>query len=477
MAALGVVSGVFAHCRSPLLFSALINAQMASLGFILSEYQIRSVKIDWNDSMRPYAAVLQDWPAERERSFLLKLRLVGNDYVRDGTAIYLYVPKDNAVNGLVPGNFICFYGKISKPDNEGAGFDYESYLMRHGVSGTLWVDSFHWKKMAIISNLGRVRYSIARMRRTIPERYTSWGLHDKALAVVLAVTAADRSLLGDEIKNSFSVAGTSHLLAVSGLHVGIMYAFLSFLIPVTGVPHLRFLKDIFVVSVLWVYSFFLGMPLSIVRSVIMFSVYPFARLSERDNSPINALSLAALLILLFDPSGIYDIGFQMSFLSVLSILIIQPGLSALINPRNIVLKYMWDIVSVSVAAQIGTAPLVVYLFGNFPVYFIIANLMAIPIMYIVVSGTIVLWLVSWIPMLRRIVVIILTALVDLLDKMLDTVSDMPGAGFHIAVNDPFAVCAIYAVVIMFCLFFKKGNIRYLLVAISVSVALCLIQTV
>ena len=429
------------------------------------------VMVMWQDTARNYGAVVYDWPDEKDRSYLIKLELADQDNSINGRKVYLYLPKDSTVTAVGPGDFIVFHGKIERPHGiiGDDGFDYGRYLHEKGISGTAWADAGHW--LLIRSNVSaKLPVRAVRLKHELVGLYDEWGLTGNARAVVSAVTLADKSLVETEVRDVFSVSGTSHLLAVSGLHVGIMYACLSFLIHVTGIGWKRWLKESLIIALLWSYAILIGSPLSIVRSLVMFTVIAVCKCLNRESSSVNSLALAALSILVVQPYGIYDVGFQLSFLAVLSILVYQPRLSAFLHVRNAAAVYIRDIITVSLAAQIGTAPLIAYRFCSLPTYFLLTNLLARPLMFVIVTLSMILWLTAWIPVVRCLVVRLLTALVGLLDSILGRIVSLPGASIGIELGNSIDVWGIYLSLFLLSAYLLRGNNRYLMLMLALYAA-------
>ena len=460
-------------CGPHRLYGPLIFSFFLSTGFVLSAYERGNVEVEWPERRLTYKAVVYDQPGDRAKSRLIPLRLMGTDNA-EGLKVWLYVPKTSASDVVEPGDVVLFNGLVKSPDNEGLDFDYASYLYRKGVSGTLWVDSLHWR--AIGSKAGNaLRYKRLALRRILQELYVEWGLQGETLAVVSAVSLGNRELLDDDVRQTYSASGASHVLAVSGLHVGIMYAFLSFLFPAfMNVSWRKWLKEGTVILILWCYAYMIGMPVSITRSLIMFSLMALCRCSDRESSSVNSLALAAIIIVLGSPSSIYDVGFQLSFLAVLFILLLQPMLSRLWQPSGTVLCYLRDIITVSIAAQIGTAPAVMYHFSSFSSYFLITNLLVIPMMFATVCVTMMLLSVAWIPMARSLLISLLSFLVGTMDSCLEQIVSLPHSRVETEVGTPLSVMAVYTVIFLLYLYFSRCKPHLLVAALGVAVFACML---
>lgn len=237
------------------------------------------------------------------------------------------------------------------------------------------------------SVVSRMRTTTREFRDDLVSHLHSYGLTDESLAIVSAMTLGEKSLLTRDVRKDFSSSGASHVLALSGLHLSILYFLLSFLLPFR---RYRWFSSAVSLSLIWSYAVLVGLSVSIVRSAVMLSVFVFARLLNRPSLSLNSLALAAIVIVLPSPSAIYEISFQLSFLAVLAIITIYPVLYRIIPSEFLmshrILRVFWSFLIISFVAQLGTAPLSSHYFGTFPTYFLLTNLIVIPASYIIVWG-------------------------------------------------------------------------------------------
>lgn len=213
------------------------------------------------------------------------------------------------------------------------------------------------------------------IKEQLRQRMLDLHIEEQDLAVVSAMALGDKSLLDAETKKNYSVSGASHILAVSGVHISIIFQF--FILLMGGKRHSR-VSLVLSLSAIWIYVVFIGLPSSAVRSATMLSLYCFALLSRRSNIPIHSLTFAYVIMLVFNPLCLYDIGFQMSFLAVASILLFCPLLTNLASPRWAFLRWTWQLTCMSLAAQIGTLPIIAYYFDRVSCYSLLTNFIAIP---------------------------------------------------------------------------------------------------
>ena len=453
-----IFSGRYSRLSGLCLSLSFVCAGAASYGI-----QMNRVKVEWPPHYAIYHGVLNSYPLERERSYRLEVTL--SDSLYKGSNIYLYLPKDSAAMALEPGCRIMFDGRINKPSSEGAGFDYASYLLSHGISGTLRVQAKDWQSLPP-DGTESLRIRAVRFRRSVIGRYREWGLNGNALAVASAVSLGEKRALSDSLREVYSTSGVSHVLAVSGLHVGIMCWFLYLIFPAFLFRRVEWLRQLIVMGVLWVYAFAIGFPVSITRTLIMFSIVALCRGIERESSALNSLGIAAVIMLVISPSALFDMSFQLSFSAVLFIVIITPIMLGIYEPRNPVGRYIWRVSVLSFAAQIGTVPIVMYHFSGFSTYVMIANLFVVPVMFVIVSLSMSLWAIGWFPALRAVAVPVLTWLIDAMTAFLARVSALPYAHMELSLRHGWTIFVIYAVVILICLWYLEKRTQRLVQALA-----------
>ena len=285
--------------------------------------------------------------------------------------------------------------------------------------------------------LERAKLNIADKRLSLEKQMKDLRIADQDLAVVSAMVLGDKSALSQETKDSYSRSGASHILAVSGLHIGIIFQL--FVILLGGKQHRKINIGLSTTAV-WMYVVFIGMPASAVRSAIMISCYGFVELSYRRGSPINTLAFAYVLMLLINPLNLFDISFQMSFLAVFSILLVFPSLYKTWQPAHRISRWIWGILCVALAAQIGTLPLIAYYFGRISCYSLLTNFIAIPaataILYLCAMMLAVL-LIATLPILHTFAMPILTIIAKILvsitqatNTAFELIACMPGASIE-----------------------------------------------
>ena len=393
-------------------FGAVLTVLCFAGGWTGITWQLRQTQYTFPDDDVIYRALITDTPQPRERTSLCRV-LVKEYYDSIGShpverKAILYLKQDSAAACLKSGDELLVSTRISPPANQKNfdEFDYARYLMRRGISGTGYVAAGKWITLRSVQTNGaihlRLRCLADSYREKVIALYRQLGFTGDELAVLSALTIGDKTELSESVRESYSIAGASHILALSGLHIGLLYAFLFFILrPVarkgrTG----RCVRSVSLLVLLWAFAFFTGLSPSVVRSVTMFSILALADVFGRQPFSLNTLAMTAWLMLLCNPAGLFDVGFQLSFLAVASILLIQRPVYCLFTVRNRVGKSVWGLMSVSIAAQIGTAPLVMFYFSRFSVHFLLTNLLVIPLITIILYAAIFMLLLTPFPWLQ-----------------------------------------------------------------------------
>ena len=259
-----------------------------------------------------------------------------------------------------------------------------------------------------LSEQDRFQITAQERKAETEQKMRGLGIENEDFGVIAAMALGDKTALDKDTKEVYSVAGASHVLAVSGLHISIIF---QLLIMLLGGNRRRIFVIFSALLAIWMYVLFIGMPASAVRSATMLSVYGFVTMTRRNKNSLRSLSIAFTIMLLCNPLYLFDLSFQMSFAAVGSIIVFLPLLSSLYHPTHRLSQWIWGMLCVSAAAQIGTLPLITYYFGRISCYSLLTTFIAIPaamgILYLccmlmspflLLSLTVSLfsWLITWV---------------------------------------------------------------------------------
>ena len=431
-----------------LLGCALVNVERHGLSPVIS------------GSVESYEAVVMTPPVQRGKTvrceiLVSKGRLAGHR-VR---ASFLCTPRDGRAAALRVGDGVVAASKFEVPvsgKSVSSHFDYARWLHVQGVSCTtfLYYDAWKWDviDLSSISAFNKIRLRAMRFRERIVGKWLRGTLPDQGSAVVAAMTLGDKSQLSAATKQAYSVSGASHILALSGLHLGIICAFLS-LVFVRG--RRRWAGQLVVKMSLWTYVVIVGMMPSIVRSATMFTFYAAASMLRRPQLSLNAWAFAAFVILMVSPLSLWDVGFQLSFMAVAGIMVLYRPIYGVVNAewllRHRLLKWVWGLTVVSFSAQLAVAPLLAFYFGRFSCYFLLANLVAVPLAAFVLYASLIAVLFTPLPWLQSWIFKGINVVAGLMNDALSWFSRLPGASIEdIRINE-FQVAMLY--IMLACMYF------------------------
>lgn len=288
-----------------------------------------------------------------------------------------------------------------------------------------------------LSSFERTILKAQDFRQQAEQQLHTLHIGEQDFAVIAAMAMGDKSALNQETKEAYSISGTSHILAVSGLHIGIIFQLIILLL---GGKRRSKLTIILSTTIVWAYVIFIGFPASAVRAATMLSIYSMVLLSLRPDPTLNTLALAYIIMVLVNPFNIFDIGFQMSFLAVGSILLFYPLFFCLLSSHSNIIRAIWGLFCVSLAAQIGTLPLIVFYFGRISCYSLITSFIAIPaatlilylcvLLFILSPLTYISFLASPTEGLMQLVMNVLTSITQFINTAFHLTSMLPGASIE-----------------------------------------------
>lgn len=264
-------------------------------------------------------------------------------------------------------------------------FNYREFLEHQHVYGKI---TFNRNEIVTIpsAEVSWTQYSVELKQKIRRNLYQS-GFESKHIAFIESLVLGKKDLLSKDTYQDFSKAGVLHVLAVSGLHVGLILLILLFLFkPISKSKTGKIFSSICIVMILWGYAFLVGFTPSIIRAVTMFSFLSFARISKRDSSSLSLLFLSAVVLLIYNPCFIYQIGFQLSYAAVFSIVTLYPILHEKIYFKYVVSKKAWSIFCVTLTAQLGVFPLSLYYFHQVPGLFLLTNLLLLPFLLLILGA-------------------------------------------------------------------------------------------
>ncbi|MCK5776729.1 MAG: ComEC/Rec2 family competence protein, partial [Bacteroidales bacterium] len=265
-------------------------------------------------------------------------------------------------------------------------FDYAAYLKQQNIYHQMYLRPTDWIKTVHNSANEIMRLSY-HLRDILLNILIDFNFSKDEFAVASAILLGYDDYLDQDLRQLYSGSGAMHILCVSGLHVGIIFLiFNTLLLFIKKYKYGNIIHAILMIFIIWVYALVTGLSPSVFRSATMFSFITLGGILNRRTSTYNSLAASAFVLLISNPYLLFHIGFQLSYMAVLSILFIQPYLSKLVDSKWLFLRKSRDLIAVSIAAQLGTFPLAIYYFHQFPNYFILTNLLVIPLSFIILIG-------------------------------------------------------------------------------------------
>lgn len=441
--------------RGPNLQSLVVHCAFFLLGAALCNFAEGQVREGLPQGETEYEAVVLTQPVVRGKVISCDLAVVsGKMKDRKVKAAILRDTVDNRWQGIHAGRRIRAFSAMEPPTNfMGSTFDYRRWMESHGYSARTFIYYRNWIPVQGgwkgLSRFVQLRLQSLHLRTALMERIAAKGIAGDEYAVVVAMSLGDKSLLSREIRDRYSEAGASHVLAISGMHLGIICGLFSFL----GLRRRRnvFLQAVMVAG-LWCYAVLTGLSPSVVRACLMLTIYAAGLLFSVAAVPLNTLALAAAIMLVVNPLTLWDVSFQMSFASMVGILLLfqlfysflparfeHPGGEAHawrreMHPRgNAWARALWSLMAISLSAQLAVAPLSAYYFGRIPCYFLLTNLLVYLLAAFILCGALALMVLGGLPFLQSAAAAIVDISARWLNASLAFVAALPGAsisGIH-----------------------------------------------
>ncbi|MGJ8548711.1 ComEC/Rec2 family competence protein [Winogradskyella wichelsiae] len=347
---------------------------------------------------------------------------------------------------------------IQKPLNPHQ-FDYNKYLEFQQVYHQLYLDSSNTLRL---SSSKQTIYGYAdALRLKINNKLITAGFKDEALSIMNALLLGQRNTIDKTIYSNYVNSGTIHILAVSGLHVGIILLILNFILsPLLYLKYGHFIRPFILILILWSFAIIAGLKPSVTRAVMMFSIISIALHFKRRTNVYNTLVISAFIILLVQPTFLFAVGFQMSYLAVLAIVSIQPIIYKLWTPKQFIPRKLWTIFTVTLAAQFGVAPISLFYFHQFPGLFFIANVVVIPFLGLILGIGMLIIALALLNLLPKFLVLIYSYIIDALNDFIAWVAQFEN---FLLKDIPFTMLQVivcYLIIITLLKFNKYKNFTW-----------------
>jgi competence protein ComEC len=421
---LSVINGLF------------IYLALLSLGCLLVWQQDVRTKKDWIGhrlfSDNSIVVTLEEPLVEKANSYkaLASFSFIGDSSMKEIEGqLLLYFKKDSVPPPLGYGSQIVFRKPLQEIKNAGnpGSFDYKTYSLYHGITHQAFLATDDY---VVLPSTEKTAFDnfIFKSRQWVVETLRNYIKGEKEQGLAEALLIGYKDDLDKTLVQAYSNTGVVHIIAISGLHLGLIYGLLVLLTKkLKRNKKSKILRFLIILAALWLFSLLAGAQPSVLRSAFMFSVIAFGEIALRRTNIFNTLALSATILLCINPFWLWDVGFQLSYTAVLSIILFFQPIYNWYRPTNKLLDFFWKITAVTIAAQILTLPISIYHFHQVPTLFLIANFIAVPLSSVILLGEILLCTVSFIPVIAKLVGIALNYLIYLMNSFIEELDKLPFA--------------------------------------------------
>jgi competence protein ComEC len=405
---------------------------------------------------------------EKEKSFSTIgsiISIVDHDsiYAVSGKII-LQFKKTAALDKLYYGDKIAVKkipNYIFNNSNPG-GFNYVKYMSALQIYHQLYLSENDFIKINKTPQKDLYYYVYKLRDQTISKLHFYFNSNQKVLGIAEALMIGYKNNLDKEVVSAYSKTGVVHIIAISGLHLGLIYMLLIWIFKrIPLVKRIALVQSIAIICCLWIFSLITGASASVLRSAVMFTCIIFGKTINRKSSIYNSIAGSAFLLLCYNPLYFWDVGFELSYLAIIGIVWLQKPIQSFVSPKFIVFKKIWEMSSVTLAAQIMSFPICIYYFHQFPNYFLISNLIAIPLSTLILFAEIVLICFSWVPFINVYVAQFIYWNITLMNNCIEQINNFPFSVFDNINTTISSTIFIYGIIFSIILFWVNKKRIYI----------------
>jgi len=464
------------------IFGVLINLFFLVFGVLITQ-QHKPINIRFhfkNYSANASVVILKEDIVAKTKSYKCEVEVIaiksGDNWRKTQGKAILYLAKDTLAELLTYGDTLFVNGKwkvIENPSNP-AQFNYKNFLLNSNITAQQYLQGINWKLISFSDNNSFRKLAFVYQKKLLS--HLEIYFQNEELAVISALLLGYKDLLDRETIMIYSSSGAMHVLAVSGLHVGIIYLLLnSLFLFFEKFKYGKYLKAVLLILSLWAYALLTGLSPSVLRATTMFSFIIIGSALNRETNIYNTLAASAFVLLLYNPYILLQVGFQLSYAAVLGIVYLQPKLYKLMYTKYWLLDKIWAITTVSIAAQLATFPLGMYYFHQFPNYFLLSNLFVIPLATFIIGGGVLLFVISAIPFLSGFLAFVVNMILVMLNFSVQWVENLPyslSLGISITVME---TIIIYSIIILFFSSIIKRKARLFQMSFTLAILFMTLQ--
>jgi len=345
-----------------------------------------------NNNKLFFIASVVDPPTIKKKSVKITVKMEAykqnETFQNDRSKIIIHVAKDERSEKIAYGDKLLFYtylNEVAEPKNP-KEFNYKQYLSIKNIYLQAYVDAHSWQKVSEKHGNPIIRFA-SNTRNKFLQIFRESNMDVQEYGIISAILLSSNADLDPDLQRSYSAAGVSHILSVSGMHIGIVYVILAFFLRfLDKTKNQRIARSFILLAVIWGYACITGLATSVIRCGTMLSFVAVGGVLNRKTNSYNSLMTSMIFLLLLNPLVILQLGFQLSYLAVFGILWTQRRFSLLYETKTKIGKHVWDIITVSLAAQLFTAPLAIFYFHQFPNYFLLTNIALITLLPLVIGA-------------------------------------------------------------------------------------------
>ena len=467
--ALFVVASVVRDYKYRWFFGVILNLHLILIGVVVVHIRDDDLDADCDG----YVARIAECPTEKEKSVKAIV-----DMQSEPGSVMAYFEKNERSLALNYGDVIAFHEppKLVEPPMNPEQFDYQKYLGRKGIMRQVYLKNDSWERLAA-SRANPIYAFSYHLRDYLLETMRKLGISDDEYAVAAAILLGYDDTLPADLRQKYVAAGSMHILCVSGMHVGVIFMVFSYMLGFLDKRKQwqNVLKQSLLLLLIWFYAMLAGLAPSILRSTIMLSFLIVGDMIKRNGVLLNSLAASAFMLLCANPSNLLNVGFLLSYCAVVGIVTLQKPIYRLFYVKAKIFDRIWEMTSVTLAAQIATAPFSIYYFHQFPTYFWLSNLFMGPISTVVIIGGMVMLLVFFIPYINICVAFCVKWLIFAMNFMVTKIESLPLSilkGLYIN-NLEFVCLIISLLLLMIVIEHKKKSLFFAM--LSVLMVFCVSQ--
>ena len=437
------------------------------LALFICHFQYPNSKIRVDKQIQ-YLGIIDENPRATSNYMTLKTSTIAywnqQEWLPLNEHTHLVVPvSKNENNTYTKGDTIIFNASYQAIENKKNPFvlDYKTIYKRMGIHKQAFVDSTQIK----IVNMRKNHSFIDRIHTYALTTLATYLKDSASLGLMNALLLGDRIAMQEEINQAYIDTGIIHVVAISGSHVALLFTLLSYLLGFIKHKKHTWIKYCLALPFIWLYVIMAGAPPSAIRAAMMFTLISLAWILNREQNSIHQLFVGAFLMLLIEPNWLFNIGFQLSFLAVFSIICFYPRIKKSIALKYRVAQWIWDAIAMSLAAELLVAPLVLYYFHNFPMLFILSNLLAAICMTIVLFAGIFIIVCSKISLIANWISYLVIVIVHHFNAILVKIQYFqPLSWKHLSIHF-WEMCLLYVIILSVIYFILKNKFNYLITAL------------